>query len=202
MLCFFSTQYLKVIKKKGWALFMRFWILFIVKEDDGSILRADNKKIVSFLHIPRAIILSTRTFLKLENARCSFAVLFCYNFYSVEVLELALWAFELSPKNSSCGWKTAAYPEAYCKSLTHVTGRALPLSSKNRLWSLTFFLKSRKKGGVKNCEILLKIKRGLGTAAMAEWLRREIRNLLGSPRAGSNPVRSELFGIAWINPCG
>ena len=28
---------------------------------------------------------------------------------------------------------------------------------------------------------------------MAEWLRREIRNLLGSPRAGSNPVRSEFF---------
>ena len=58
---------------------------------------------------------------------------------------------------------------------------------------LDLFLKSRKKGGVKNCEILLNIKRGLGTAAMAEWLRREIRNLLGSPRAGSNPVRSELF---------
>ena len=32
-------------------------------------------------------------------------------------------------------------------------------------------------------------------AAMAEWLRREIRNLLGSPRAGSNPVRSVLFLI-------
>ena len=30
---------------------------------------------------------------------------------------------------------------------------------------------------------------------MAEWLRREIRNLLGSPRAGSNPVRSELFEL-------
>ena len=28
---------------------------------------------------------------------------------------------------------------------------------------------------------------------MAEWLRREIRNLLGSPRAGSNPVRSESY---------
>jgi hypothetical protein len=34
---------------------------------------------------------------------------------------------------------------------------------------------------------------GQVTAAMAEWLRREIRNLLGSPRAGSNPVRSVLF---------
>ena len=34
-------------------------------------------------------------------------------------------------------------------------------------------------------------------AAMAEWLRREIRNLLGSPRAGSNPVRSGLsFSLA------
>ena len=33
------------------------------------------------------------------------------------------------------------------------------------------------------------------TAAMAEWLRREIRNLLGSPRAGSNPVRSALFAF-------
>ena len=30
-------------------------------------------------------------------------------------------------------------------------------------------------------------------AAMAEWLRRDIRNVLGSPRAGSNPVRSEYF---------
>ena len=33
---------------------------------------------------------------------------------------------------------------------------------------------------------------------MAEWLRREIRNLLGSPRAGSNPVRSDLFSFPCI----
>jgi hypothetical protein len=31
------------------------------------------------------------------------------------------------------------------------------------------------------------------TAAMAEWLRRLIRNQLGFSRAGSNPARSEFF---------
>ncbi len=30
-------------------------------------------------------------------------------------------------------------------------------------------------------------------AAVAEWLRRQIRNLLGISRTGSNPVRSEFF---------
>ena len=30
-------------------------------------------------------------------------------------------------------------------------------------------------------------------AAMAEWLRRVIRNHLGSSRVGSNPARSEYF---------
>ena len=30
-------------------------------------------------------------------------------------------------------------------------------------------------------------------AAMAEWLRRQIRNLLGFSRTGSNPVRSDIF---------
>ena len=29
-------------------------------------------------------------------------------------------------------------------------------------------------------------------AAVAEWLRRQIRNLLGISRTGSNPVRSEF----------
>ena len=38
-------------------------------------------------------------------------------------------------------------------------------------------------------------------AAMAEWLRREIRNLLGSPRAGSNPVRSGYFSIKIKKMC-
>jgi len=28
---------------------------------------------------------------------------------------------------------------------------------------------------------------------MAEWLRRQTRNLLGFSRTGSNPVRSEFF---------
>ena len=32
-------------------------------------------------------------------------------------------------------------------------------------------------------------------AAMAEWLRRVIRNHLGSSRVGSNPARSVLFFI-------
>ncbi len=31
------------------------------------------------------------------------------------------------------------------------------------------------------------------SAAMAEWLRRQTRNLLGFSRTGSNPVRSEFF---------
>ena len=35
---------------------------------------------------------------------------------------------------------------------------------------------------------------------MAEWLRREIRNLLGSPRAGSNPVRSVHFDSFFPDP--
>ena len=30
-------------------------------------------------------------------------------------------------------------------------------------------------------------------AAMAEWLRRWTRNPMGSPRAGSNPARSDFF---------
>ena len=30
---------------------------------------------------------------------------------------------------------------------------------------------------------------------MAEWLRRQTRNLLGFSRTGSNPVRSEFFFI-------
>ena len=46
-------------------------------------------------------------------------------------------------------------------------------------------------------DYICKLGRGF-QAAMAEWLRREIRNLLGSPRAGSNPVRSEPFGFAGI----
>ncbi len=36
------------------------------------------------------------------------------------------------------------------------------------------------------------------TAVVAEWLRRWIRNLLGSPRTGSNPVHSDHFCNALI----
>jgi hypothetical protein len=67
---------------------MRFSILVIVKEDDGSTLRGDNKKMVSSLRIPVGIDSSTRTrfleLLKLKNARCFFAAGSCYNFNSVE----------------------------------------------------------------------------------------------------------------------
>ena len=40
---------------------MRFSIRVIVKEDDGSTLRGDNKKMVSSLRIPTGIDSSTRT---------------------------------------------------------------------------------------------------------------------------------------------
>ena len=39
------------------------------------------------------------------------------------------------------------------------------------------------------------------TAAMAEWLRRWTWNPLGSSRAGSNPVRSEIYFICLFNKC-
>ena len=48
-----------------------------------------------------------------------------------------------------------------------------------------FFISVRSDGNVKK-------------AAMAEWLRRLTRNQLGTPRAGSSPVRCEC--IFWPNP--
>ena len=129
--------------------------LFIVKEDDGSTSRGDNKKIVSLLHIPLGIISSTRTQSYFEIRKCKMFFLLQFEF---SWDSRALRAFELSPKNSSCGGKTAAYPEAYCKSLCHVTSRAASsFHLKTGLWSLTFFLKPIKLRARKNdgyCRIL------------------------------------------------
>ena len=130
---------------------MRFRIRFIVKEDDGSALRGDNKKIVSWLHIPIGIDSSTRTrflFGTFEIGKSK--MLFRSSFLlQLKFSRERVWAFELSPKNSSCGEKTAAYPEAYCKSLTHVTSRALPLSSKNQIIKLDLFSNHEKEGAVR-----------------------------------------------------
>lgn len=40
-------------------------------------------------------------------------------------------------------------------------------------------------------------------ALMAEWLRRQTRNLLGSPRAGSNPAQcvAVIFGSVYLGAC-
>ena len=41
----------------------------------------------------------------------------------------------------------------------------------------------------------------IASAVMAEWLRRWTRNPMGSPRAGSNPARSEWFCIYKLKGC-